>query len=184
MNQETPNAFRKIVIMGLNNAGKSSIALNLRGKKNLLSHLSLSPTEDHQIINTEILDTEFNILDLGGQETYRTKHLKNLPEYLENCDKLIYVIDIQDKKRYELSLDYLEKIMDQVSSLDHAINLSIFFHKYDPNIEEKHPEIQDKANVLLEKIKGIIPSGISFQVFKTTIYTIFEKNPMILTLQG
>lgn len=170
--------------MGLNNAGKSSIALNLRGKKNLISHLSLDPTEGHKIINTEILDSEFNILDLGGQETYRSKHLKNLPEYLINCDKLIYVIDIQDKKRYALALEYLEKIMDRVRTLKPEMNLSIFFHKYDPNIEKEYPKIQEKTNILLEQIKEIIPPKIRVQVFKTTIYTIFEKNPMILTVQS
>mgnify|MGYP006277538225 CR=1 FL=1 len=180
MNPKKSNSVRKIVIMGLNNAGKSSIALNLRGKKDLLSHLSLNPTEDHQVINTEIMNTEFNFLDLSGQKEYRTEHLSNISRYLEHCDKLIYVIDIQDKKRYELALDYLEKIIDKIKVMEPSLDLSIFFHKYDPGIKEKHPSIQNKLKYLINEIKEIIPSKIPFEVFKTTIYTIFEKNPMLV----
>jgi len=180
MNPKESNSVRKIVIMGLNNAGKSSIALNLRGKKDLLSHLSLNPTQDHQVINTEIMNTEFNFLDLSGQKDYRSKHLGNISQYLEDCDKLIYVIDIQDKKRYELALDYFEKIIDKIKVLEPSLDLSIFIHKYDPGIEENYPDIQNKLNYLVNELKEIVPSKIPFEVFKTTIYTIFEKSPMLV----
>jgi GTPase involved in cell partitioning and DNA repair len=125
------------------------------------------------------MNTEFNFLDLGGQEEYRSKHLKNIKKYIKQCNKLIYVIDIQDKERYNLSLDYLEKIMNKVKSLESTLDLSIFFHKYDPNIKDKFPHIQKEINKLLTRIQKIIPTQMPFQVFKTTIYTIFEKDPVI-----
>lgn len=184
MSQRNKDSSRKLVIMGLNNAGKSSIALSLRGQKALTSHLSLGPTKGHNVINTEILNTEFSIIDLGGQKMYRANHLKNLKRYLKDCNKLIYVIDIQDKERFALTLEYLENILTKLITFNSNLRLSIFFHKFDPNIKEKHPQIEKEIQELAGRIQELVPSEVSLKIFKTSIYTIFEKNPVIITLDN
>jgi len=172
--------LRKIMLLGLDNAGKTSIVLTLKGNKSLLSYMSLSPTRDHNITNIIVSDTKFNIWDFGGQETYRKEHLENMEDYIEGCNKIIYVIDIQDYERYDKSLTYLEDLLVLIDNSYDDIELSIFLHKYDPNITELIPKISDRIDELLIKVKEIIPSEIEIKIFKTTIYTTFEKTPIFL----
>jgi len=173
-------SLRKIMLLGLDNAGKSSIVLTLKGNKSLLSYSSLSPTKNHKITNMKISNTQINIWDFGGQEVYRNDHLERIDEYIEGANKLIYVIDVQDYKRYDKSLEYFEKVLELIEEHQDNIDFSIFLHKYDPNIETQNPHIHEKIEELIKKIKSILPPEINIRIFKTTIHTTFEKTPVFL----
>lgn len=165
--------------MGLDNAGKTSIVLSLRGDRNLLSYCQLSPTKDHEIINMQFQDTQFNIWDFGGQRTYRDKHLDNFQKYFKGCNKLIYVIDIQDTDRWDKAIKYLEEVTNRIENHKDSMSFSIFLHKYDPKLKKIRPDISDEMiEELIEKIKVILESKMDYRVFKTTIYTNFEKIPI------
>ncbi|TXT63657.1 MAG: hypothetical protein BAJALOKI3v1_330011 [Promethearchaeota archaeon] len=172
--------LRKIILLGLDNAGKSSIVLTLKGDRSLLSYYSLNPTKDHKITNMEIGKTQINIWDFGGQETYRDDHLKKMDEYVEGANKIIYVIDVQDYQRYDRALAYFQRALELI--IDHRtdIDFSIFLHKYDPNINHQIPTIDEKVESVIKKIKEMIPSDIQYRIFKTTIHTTFEKIPVFL----
>ena len=161
----------KILILGLSNSGKTSLVLTLQKNVNLLSFYSLKPTKGVDRVEFEDHDTKFHIWDYGGQEQYRADHLKNFPDHLIGTNKVIYTIDIQDKKKYELSLDFLNEILKILQEQKFNVNISVFLHKFDPDFEMKEKELSD----LLEKIQFLIPKSFTFQVFKTTIYTVFRK---------
>ena len=165
---------KKLLIMGLDKAGKTSIVLSLKGKTNLLSFYNLNPTRGQEIHNMEMLNSDVNIWDFGGQEQYRQNYLERFNEFLTGTSKIVFVIDIQDQKRYELALDYFQKIIELLNKSE--IEISIFLHKCDPDLKETHPEITDEViSSLIQKIKDIMPSSLYFNIFKTTIYTVFEK---------
>ncbi len=169
----------KILIMGLDNSGKTSILLSLSYDANLLSYYSLNPTKGINIEKFETHDLIISCWDFGGQEKFREKYLRNFDEYTEQVEKIIFVIDVQDIKRYDLALDYLNKIIKKLKNLNEKIDLSIFLHKYDPNLtrQEKFKSIDEKVKVeLVSKIKQIIPSEFNYDVYRTSIYTVFEKN--------
>ncbi len=173
------NLKRKIILMGLDNAGKTSIVLSLRGDQNILSYCKLSPTKNHQIVNMEFQNTQFNIWDFGGQKAYRDKHLVNFPEYFKGCNKLIYVIDVQDVERYEKALDYLKKVTNKVGNHKHDFDYSIFLHKFDPKLKKMRPDITDELiDELINRIREILQEKNEYELFKTTIYTNFEKTPI------
>ena len=104
--------IKKVLIMGLDNSGKTSIVLCLKGVKNLLSFYSLNPTKGISINKFRALDSNFNIWDFGGQEQFRGDYLKNFNKHIVGTNKIIYVIDVQDIERYELSLNYLKSIIN------------------------------------------------------------------------
>ncbi|GAG16652.1 unnamed protein product, partial [marine sediment metagenome] len=66
MQRNNANITKKIVIMGLDNSGKSSIVLCLKGVKNLTSFSAIKPTRGFEINKFKILDSDFNIWDFGG----------------------------------------------------------------------------------------------------------------------
>jgi len=167
----------KILIMGLDNSGKTSIILSLKQKTNLMSYFSLKPTQGLEIVNFDIQDQTFNIWDFGGQDRFRQDYLKNFNKYIKEVDKLIYIIDVQDVDKYELSLKYLESIVETLKNEKITLEFSIFLHKFDPNLEKlDNFTAESISKNLVEKINQIISSDFKYRLFKTTIYTVFQKS--------
>ncbi len=171
---------KKILIIGLDNSGKTSIVESLKGIKSLQVFSNINPTKGRQIETISVLDSEFNIFDLSGQKVYRKEHLENFNDIVFGSNKLIYVFDVQDTKRYDLALEYFQNIIDLLN--DNAslknIEISIFLHKFDPDLSQFRPDITEEiTNNLKEKIKGILKQiDFFYQIFNTTIYAIFEKS--------
>ncbi|TFG22181.1 MAG: hypothetical protein EU533_04590 [Promethearchaeota archaeon] len=167
---------KKFVLMGLDNSGKSSIILCLMGVKNLHAFSKLKPTISRSWNKFDLADTEFTIWDFGGQEQYRSEYLANFQENFKQTDKFIFVIDIQDVERYDIALDYLSQIIHLFHKNKLKVDLSIFLHKYDPDLHYFMPEFsEDNLNVLINKIDKVIDKSIDYNLFKTTIFTTFRK---------
>ena len=167
----------KIVIMGLDNSGKTSILLSLQKKINLLSYYSLKPTQGLNIINLKEMDSKYTMWELGGQAKYREDYLKDLRKYMYKADKVIFVIDVQDIKRYTVALDYLEKIIEYLKSSGEKPDLSIFLHKFDPGLEEIETFSSEMiSSRLINRLNSIIPSELTYHIYKSSIYTVFERN--------
>jgi len=173
----------KILILGLDNSGKTSILVSMSDMSNILSYCSLRPTKGIDIKNFESDDIKLNVWDFGGQKQYRKEYIENFHQYLTKANKIIYVFDVQDIARYNSALNYFKDIIQLIKDIPQNIELNIFLHKFDPNIRKKEEfknidEIVKKK--LINKIVKIIPTEYSYKIFKTTIYSVFEKD-MIMT---
>jgi len=169
---------KKMLIMGLDKSGKTSIVFCLKGIKNIASFSSITPTKGISRETFRVYGSEFNVWDFGGQEQFRTDYIDNFEKNIIGTDKIIFVIDIQDNKRYELAFQYLMKVINnlQASKKKHDIDFSIFFHKYDPDLGMINKEFDDKkADAFIEEIKNKIPSNFKYGLVKTSIYTVFQK---------
>ncbi|TXT56396.1 MAG: hypothetical protein BAJALOKI2v1_560013 [Promethearchaeota archaeon] len=175
--QNNDDPSKKILILGLDNAGKTSIVLSLKGYKNLLTFYSLTPTKGIDIVNIDALNSRFNIWDFGGQEVYRNGYLENFGDHMTGVEKIIYVIDVQDNERYDIALEYLNKIVEKLESDDLDLDFSIFLHKYDPGVKINSGSLKD----LIDNIVGIMDEDeIDYEIYKTTIYTTFSKTPIFI----
>lgn len=169
----------KILIMGLDNSGKTSIIMSLKENTNLLSYFSLRPTKGLSVEEFKNDQQGMVCWDLGGQAQYRKKYLKDFSRYLKETEKIIFVIDVQDTNRYDLALEYLEGLIEVLKNSECFIEISLFLHKFDPNLinKEDFKNLFHKINTeLVNKIKTIIPDTFNYNLFKTTIYTVFEKS--------
>lgn len=175
---EKPN-HRKILLIGLDNSGKTSIAQSLQGITNLPSFQNMKPTQGADIRNINALNSEFAIFDLGGQESFRSEYLENFDQYILGANKLIYVFDIQDSERYDLSLKYLKKILELIEKKveNNHLEISIFLHKFDPDLKDTRVDLtEDVINNLRIKIRERMEkSEFFYQIFKTSIYALFSK---------
>lgn len=168
----------KIVIFGLDKAGKTSIVQCLQRKTKISNFVNLIPTRDFEI--SVFLDPsanqEFAVWDFGGQAQYRNDHLdKLLTEYIHGATKLIYVIDVQDTDRYGLALEYFKQIIKKLQENGSKLKMSIFLHKFDEeaNIDE------DQVNELIRSIKKLIPKEIIYDLSKSSISAVFRKTTII-----
>jgi GTPase SAR1 family protein len=165
----------KFLIIGLDNSGKTSILKCLKGIKHLSAFNSPQPTRGAEVENFKVFDSDYAIWDLGGQETYRKDYLLNFEEFLKGTSKIIYVFDIQDVKRYDTAIEYMEKVLDSLDKQE-EIDFSIFLHKFDPDLQFNQELNKQVTDELIKKIKKKIPPNFVYSLHKTSIYAIFEKS--------
>ena len=177
MQRNDSKITKKIVIMGLDNSGKSSIVLCLKGVKNLTSLSAIKPTRGFEINKFNTMGSDFNIWDFGGQEKFREDYVKDFKNHIKGTSKLIYVLDIQDRDRYDLSLQYLAKIIALLQKNKLNPDFSLFLHKFDPDIELITQDINEEIiQTLIKQIIYIIQQSFPHQIYKTSIYTVFQKS--------
>ena len=165
--------FIKVIISGLDNAGKTSILTALNKKYNFHKDIiSLKPTIRVEYQATEFLKNRVLFWDLGGQEQYRRLYQEKQDLYFAETDLLIHVIDIQDPERIETSLAYLDMILKNFKKHGMDVPLIITFHKFDPEFTGNKQMIE-QMEALREQILKLYPSfKILFQ--KTSIYDILS----------
>jgi hypothetical protein len=87
------------------------------------------------------------------------------------------VIDIQDRERYEISLKYLTEIVRLLKKRNNDLDFSIFLHKFDPDMNSLKKGIKKEViQKLIKQIEDLIPPDFPYQIFKTSIYTVFQKS--------
>ena len=164
----------KILLIGLDNSGKTSILSCLKGIKRISAFNSPKPTKGLDVQQFEALHSKYAIWDFGGQQAYLDDYFNDFNNFIKGANKIIYVIDIQDVKRYELALEYLKKVMNSIDKKSN-IDFSVFLHKFDPDLVFNHNLNEKVINNFIKKIKETIPQEFIYSIFKTTIYAIFEK---------
>ncbi len=162
----------KVLFMGLDNAGKTSIILTLL--RQLSKIIVIEPTKAVQTRVYEFLGVEISEWDLGGHASYRESYLKSPEIYFDKTDILIYVIDIQDNGRSAESLNFLIEIIIRFKAIGIDPLVFIFFHKFDPiPVLKNHEMINTRSDSLKKKILTLInypESKIGF--FKTSIFNL------------
>mmetsp|Transcript_13171 Transcript_13171/g.17219 ORF Transcript_13171/g.17219 Transcript_13171/m.17219 type:complete len:186 (+) Transcript_13171:112-669(+) len=95
----------RILVLGLDNAGKSCVIKKLCGE----DISKVEPTLGFNIKTLEYGGYKLNIWDVGGQQTIRA-YWRN---YFERTDGLIWVVDSADKVRTQSCKDELKKLLMQ-----------------------------------------------------------------------
>lgn len=131
----------RILFLGLDNAGKSSVIKAFMGQ----SIDDLSPTLGFEIKAVECLGYRLNCWDVGGQSTIRA-YWRN---YFEATDGVVWVVDSTDRERMALCKQELDLILKQERLANSS--LLIFANKQDVGGAMTAEEIRDALD--LDKIE-------------------------------
>ncbi len=164
----------KIIIGGLDNAGKTSILTALNKKFDFEKEIvALKPTIRVEYNSTKFLGGSVHLWDMGGQKIYREVYLKNPDAYFSKTDLLVYIIDIQDSDRFDITLDYLDTILTYYKNNEmENIPVIISFHKYDPQIRANNT-INNDIDELRDRITKKHPN-LKFLFQQTSIFDIIS----------
>lgn len=121
----------KIIILGIQNAGKTTILYRL----SIGQLIKTSPTIGSNVEEISYNNVKFQAWDLGGQESMRSVW----DVYFLNTDAVIYVIDSNDVDNYEESKTQFFKLL-QNDNLKSATIL-IFANKQDIITSKKVDEL-------------------------------------------
>ncbi|UYV71723.1 ARL3 [Cordylochernes scorpioides] len=124
-----PDRELRILLLGLDNAGKTTILRKLAAED--INHIT--PTQGFNIKSVQSEGFRLNVWDIGGQRKIRP-YWRN---YFDNTDVLIYVIDSADRKRFDetgvssqqLLLQELVELMNE-DKLG-AVPMMVFANKQD-----------------------------------------------------
>jgi len=175
----TGKSAQKIIVIGLDNAGKTAILNKFGGRLGINALANLKPTKgvDRRHIETENSDLDLFIWDFGGQAQYRSKYLKNPEQYFLQVDLLIYVIDLQDSERFPESFEYFEQILKTLTILEEDPFVLIYIHKFDPELKHD-PETLLNIELLKDNLNTALTSfGYDYEAYLTSIYSLITNEP-------
>ncbi|NVM36213.1 MAG: hypothetical protein HWN81_11505 [Candidatus Lokiarchaeota archaeon] len=170
---------QKVLVAGLDNAGKTATLSKFGGRLGISDMISTHPTKGVVRMKFGNKKLSLFIWDLGGQEEYRERYLKNPEQYFIQLDLLIYVIDVQDPERFEESLEYFEKIIDSIILLEENPYILIFIHKYDPDLKND-PKILLNVELLKDSLNELLKSkknDFHIEIYLTSIYSLISREP-------
>ena len=170
---------QKIIIIGLDNAGKTAILNKFGGRLGITDLANLKPTKgvDRRYIETENSSLDLYVWDFGGQEKFRSKYLKNPEQYFLEVDLLIYVIDLQDSERFPESFEYFEQILKTLTVLEEDPFVLIYIHKFDPELKHD-PEALLNIELLKDNLNQTLTSfGYDYEAYLTSIYSLITNEP-------
>ncbi|XP_035672679.1 ADP-ribosylation factor-like protein 3 [Branchiostoma floridae] len=119
--KSNPEKELKILLLGLDNAGKTTLLKHLASED--ISHIT--PTQGFNIKSVQSSGFRLNVWDIGGQRKIRP-YWKN---YFENIDIVIYVIDSSDRKRFEETGEELAELLEEDKLA--GVPMLIFANKQD-----------------------------------------------------
>ncbi|MHA1293466.1 MAG: ADP-ribosylation factor-like protein [Promethearchaeota archaeon] len=174
---EGKEAEQKVIVLGLDNAGKTAIISKFGKKLGIENLAKLRPTKGLDRREIKAKGIKLMMIDFGGQKGYRDKYLRKPEKYFFQIDLLIYVIDIQSPERYDSSIEYFEKIIDILVKLEEKPYILIFLHKFDPDIREDN-EVLLNIELLKSLIKTIFKSkNLDYDIFLSSIYSMLSNEP-------
>ncbi|MHA1341954.1 MAG: ADP-ribosylation factor-like protein [Promethearchaeota archaeon] len=160
--------MEKALFVGLDNSGKTSSIYILERKFSLLSNIR--PTIRYNRTSLNILGMELILFDLGGQQKYRKEYFKT--PLFSGTEVLYFIIDVQDKDRYDVALSYFEEILQKFKELKEFPQIIILLHKLDPDIRKKQEfkNIVENLKQSFLQICNKYDININIDFFKTTIH--------------
>ncbi len=144
----------RILILGLDNAGKTTILYRLQ----VGEVVTTIPTIGFNVETITYNNVKFQVWDLGGQTSIRPYWRC----YYANTDAIIYVVDSTDTERLGIAKKELFAMLDEKELKDSI--LLVFANKQDMSTAMKVEEISEKLS--LSKIKNR-----TWTIFKTSATT-------------
>jgi len=97
----------RILILGLDNAGKTTILKKLSDED---PQQNEGPTQGFNLKSLNLSGRDANLCDLGGQRSFR----EFWSNYYESTDCLIFVVDSTDSRRMEETLNTFNEVLTEL----------------------------------------------------------------------
>ena len=168
--KEKIRTHKKILMIGLDNGGKTSILAVLQDKFSIIK--SLLPTRGVKREKLDFFGYPILSWDLGGQVQYREKLYFNRPElFFTEADLILYVIDTQDSDRFAETANYFRQVLKVLKDLNEFPPILVVLSKSDQDIRTSL-EWQNNVSAIKNKFNNIVREhgNTTISYSDTTIY--------------
>jgi GTPase SAR1 family protein len=144
--KEQLKRHKKLLMIGLDNGGKTSILSVVQEKFSIIK--SLLPTRGVKREKLDFFGYPIISWDLGGQIMYREKLYFNRPElFFTEADIVLYVIDSQDPDRFTEAANYFREVLKVLVDLKENPEFLIVISKSDQDIRKTLQWQQNVTNI-------------------------------------
>lgn len=168
--KEKIRTHKKLLMIGLDNGGKTSILAVLQDKFSIIK--SLLPTRGVKREKLDFFGYPILSWDLGGQVQYREKLYFNRPElFFTEADLILYVIDTQDSDRFAETANYFRQVLKVLKDLNEFPPILVVLSKSDQDIRTSL-EWQNNVTAIKNKFNSIVREhdNTTISYSDTTIY--------------
>ena len=131
----------KILLLGLDNAGKTLTLCKLKFGNVSYVKLSTIPTTDFNVETIEYNKRKYKVYDLGGQSKLRTLW----QYYLKDTKGIIYIIDSQDVNRLDEARKEHDSIMNDLAGF--VVPLLVMANKQDKDGVASYEDVKEKLEL-------------------------------------
>ena len=171
----------KVVIAGLDYAGKTSLINRLINDHNYNDMINLEPTVGANVEEYQSDRLDLVLWDLGGQKDHINEYLASPERFFIHVDVMIFVFDSQDDIRYDEAVKYLNDLIEIFDFLNESPYIVVLLNKADSDIV-KNPDFQIKLEYLTDKISRVFMENNNpwnFEMIPTSIYNYYSTEPEI-----
>jgi Ras-related GTP-binding protein A/B len=156
---------KKIILMGLSNAGKTCIYERVFEGKKPWELMKSAATKGINYKNYEVGSVSKPMIwDLGGQQQYLDEYHGPLRRSIfQKASVLLYVVDASDVERYDNASIELAWAVNEILTFNKNPIINVFLHKIDL--------INDK-NAVVAYLKDLLTQNISYEVnfYPTSVF--------------
>jgi len=168
--QEKILAQKKIVLMGLAEAGRNTVCKKFLNEKWVpQKNDPYHATIDYETHERTICGTKFTFFNLGGQTAFLDRFLDKIPETIfGGIDTLVFIVDVIKIPELNRAKYYFDKALEKINIYNPKALIYIFINKMDliPNsLKEEIPHTIKEY--LLRKI-SIMKDKIQF--YETSVF--------------
>jgi GTPase SAR1 family protein len=172
-----PVEAQKVVIAGLDNAGKTALLNTIKKEVGFSGLSSLKPTKGACRDDLFLADQEILLVELGGQEEFRKFYIDQPDRFFIDTNIIVYLIDMVDDNRHAESLEYLEQILRTLKYLQEQPDFIMIFSKCDPDVISS-PMFQERYDYLEKKVQEKFkPYIFQYEIQTSSIYNIVSMTP-------
>ncbi|MFX1380586.1 MAG: ADP-ribosylation factor-like protein [Promethearchaeota archaeon] len=157
--------IKKIVLMGLSNAGKTCIYERVFEGKKPWELMQSTATKGIDYKKYEVSNfSKPMIWDLGGQQQYLDEYHGPLKQSIfQRASVLLYIIDASDIDRLESARFEFEWSVNQILLFNKSPTINVFLHKID---------LVHDREVLIPYLKDYLSKGISYKInfYATSVF--------------
>ncbi len=174
--REKLRAHKKLLMIGLDNGGKTSILAVLQDKYSIIK--SLMPTRGVKRERLDFFGYPILSWDLGGQVQYREKLYFNKPElFFTEADIILYVVDTQETERFTESANYFRQVLKALEQLNEFPPILIVLSKSDQDVRTSL-EWQNNISTIKSKFNQIAGEFEKMSISYSDT-TIFQKETIM-----
>ena len=165
----SPKRQIKILLTGLDKAGKSSFLYGIRKKYSEI--IKSLPTKGVERTEENIFEEQNSLIslwDIGGQKKYLERFLEQSQVYLYNVDLIFFFIDIQDVERIEEALNLFQRISKILVELDEFPPIVVCLNKFDPDLKGSK-EIFKNLEIIADEVEKRSDRFLT-KIFQTSIF--------------
>ncbi|MHA1995013.1 MAG: ADP-ribosylation factor-like protein [Candidatus Hodarchaeales archaeon] len=179
LKQLKTQSTRKIILLGLSQAGKTSIRDVVFGGKSPEETADYAATLNYERQVEQVADEPITVMDLGGQEVFLKRFLSSMSSFIfSNVAVLVYICDISTPDKFPASLKaFVEGTnrLEEMSDVQPAVY--ILLHKTDlmPDLTQR----AERMEFLMEMYQSsVVTKNITFlqtSIYDNSIHEAFKR---------